>query len=189
MNPRYWSVTVGKYNKYSQDQSQQTISATTLIPHERYNVRTTDNDICLFKLANPIVYGQRVSPVCLPSQMAADGTMCYVTGWGDTRGKDHGMNLWNTLFSDGDVVPVPPMLPFVSKSSQHSFCTFWKNLVDTVSVNAYRFVLCFMTFHPIFSPGYYIRHWWWYSSKASCSPCHQLEHLQLSRMVQWGAHQ
>ena len=48
-----------------------------------------EHDIALLKLATPLVYTDRISPVCLPSQginLATEGSSFYATGWGKTTG-------------------------------------------------------------------------------------------------------
>lgn len=44
------------------------------------------DDICLIKLAGKIAYNDRIQPVCLPN-INSSTNECYVTGWGDTKGK------------------------------------------------------------------------------------------------------
>ncbi|GFS35651.1 ovochymase-1, partial [Trichonephila inaurata madagascariensis] len=47
------------------------------------------HDIALIKLNAPVQFSDVVRPACLPSlgwDLRA-GSLCYVTGWGETRGK------------------------------------------------------------------------------------------------------
>lgn len=49
------------------------------------------HDIALMKLKAPVKFSKGVQPVCLP-QLGWDiqpGTLCYATGWGETRGTKH----------------------------------------------------------------------------------------------------
>ncbi|KAK6326652.1 hypothetical protein J4Q44_G00022970 [Coregonus suidteri] len=46
-----------------------------------YNI---DNDIMLIKLSKPATLNTYVQPVALPSSCAPAGTMCTVSGWGNT---------------------------------------------------------------------------------------------------------
>lgn len=49
-----------------------------------------DFDIALMKLQEPVEFSNEISPICLPPQdvnLAKIGAKGYVTGWGDTQGK------------------------------------------------------------------------------------------------------
>ncbi|XP_051020199.1 plasminogen [Acomys russatus] len=48
----------------------------------------TRADIALLKLRRPAAITDKVIPACLPSPnyVVADRTLCYITGWGDTKG-------------------------------------------------------------------------------------------------------
>lgn len=67
-----------------------------IIRHEGfvYEQDRTDitNDIALVHLVEPVSMTKDISPICLPkpgSVMPA-GTACFVTGWGDEKGRsDH----------------------------------------------------------------------------------------------------
>ena len=52
--------------------------------HEGYY--TDVQDLALLKLAEDLVWNDYVRPVCLPTSDVAGGTMCWITGWGDTAG-------------------------------------------------------------------------------------------------------
>jgi Trypsin len=55
-----------------------------IIAHEDFDIFNFNNDIALLELATPIVYGPRVTPVCLPSGNQDDFTdqLTLVAGWG-----------------------------------------------------------------------------------------------------------
>uniref|UniRef100_A0A8C4TQ52 Peptidase S1 domain-containing protein n=1 Tax=Erpetoichthys calabaricus TaxID=27687 RepID=A0A8C4TQ52_ERPCA len=58
-----------------------------LIPHEKYNKSTMENNIALIELEQPVPYGHLIQPVCLPKSghtFQLNGT-CYVSGWGGPR--------------------------------------------------------------------------------------------------------
>lgn len=63
------------------------IQAAKVIRHPRYNAFTTDYDVALIKLAQPVT---TIKPVAILSSIAAEGTYArtgapaYVVGWGDT---------------------------------------------------------------------------------------------------------
>lgn len=58
------------------------------MPHENYNKSSSDNDIALLHLANPVFFNKYVLPVCLPvknlaeQELMKEGTQTVVTGWG-----------------------------------------------------------------------------------------------------------
>ena len=54
------------------------------IDHPDYNANTFDNDFAIIKLASPVTFSERVSPICLPSTSTNyDNKVATVTGWGD----------------------------------------------------------------------------------------------------------
>ena len=57
-----------------------------IIPHPKYNEHTLDNDIALLKVEKIQHYKKVIKPICIPdsSQEFAQGTRCYIAGWGDT---------------------------------------------------------------------------------------------------------
>ncbi|XP_078600937.1 trypsin-3-like [Branchiostoma floridae x Branchiostoma japonicum] len=84
--PKDWKIRVGSHYKNKKDLNQPDLDVIKVIVHKQYNSRTVDNDIALMKLSSSITFDDYASPVCLPTVDAPDGTMCYVTGWGDTKG-------------------------------------------------------------------------------------------------------
>ena len=63
------------------------VTVTAVIPHERYQARTNDNDIALLKLRTPI---PNSNPIALitpedEAESVSAGTSAWVTGWGATE--------------------------------------------------------------------------------------------------------
>ena len=53
------------------------------INHPSYNAKSYDNDFAIIKLASPVSFSDRVSPICLPSASTNyDNKVATVTGWG-----------------------------------------------------------------------------------------------------------
>ncbi|KAJ7323445.1 Transmembrane protease serine 6 [Desmophyllum pertusum] len=66
------------------DGFEQNIPIERIISHPLYAGQTDDYDLALIKLQRPLVYNDRVRPVCLPELNFPADTNCYVTGWGAT---------------------------------------------------------------------------------------------------------
>ncbi|XP_025031185.1 vitamin K-dependent protein C [Python bivittatus] len=81
-------LTFGKYHRRRIDESERTIIADKLLPHENYSSDTSDNDIAILHLSQPVVVNKYTVPICLPTknlanqQLMAEGTQAIVTGWG-----------------------------------------------------------------------------------------------------------
>ena len=53
------------------------------INHPSYSASAFDNDFAIIKLASPVSFSDRVSPICLPSTSTNyDNKVATVTGWG-----------------------------------------------------------------------------------------------------------
>ncbi|XP_077063491.1 chymotrypsin B [Siphateles boraxobius] len=82
----YHRVILGEHNRGSNVELIQVKLVSKVITHPFYSSRTINNDIGLLKLASPVVFTPRISPVCLaPSTInILPGTRCFTTGWGKT---------------------------------------------------------------------------------------------------------
>lgn len=86
-------VTLGDYNLYTSDDSEQQVTIDRVVVHENLQFATYDNDIALLHLATPAVITPYVAPIALattPQDEASltPGTVAVVTGWGATE--EHG---------------------------------------------------------------------------------------------------
>ncbi|KAM4693494.1 vitamin K-dependent protein C [Discoglossus pictus] len=81
-------VRLGEYDRRKLEDTEIQFSITKIIIHPEYNSKTTDNDIALLRLSQPVVYGKYILPICLPNlglaerNLNVDGTEVVVTGWG-----------------------------------------------------------------------------------------------------------
>ncbi|XP_070533315.1 atrial natriuretic peptide-converting enzyme-like [Ptychodera flava] len=59
----------------------------TFYIHPQYDPYTTEHDIAILELAEPITYSDYVRPACItpPDMTFSPGTMCEIAGWGVTR--------------------------------------------------------------------------------------------------------
>lgn len=77
-------VRLGEHHIGLSEGKEQFISASHIIVHPDYDRPTLMNDIMLIKLSQPATLSQYVQPVKLPTSCAPAGTMCKVSGWGNT---------------------------------------------------------------------------------------------------------
>ncbi|XP_030639320.1 trypsin-2 [Chanos chanos] len=77
-------VRMGEHNIALNEGTEQYIYSSRVIRHPNYDSWNIDNDIMLIKLSSPVSFNQYVQPVALPSSCAPAGTMCTVSGWGNT---------------------------------------------------------------------------------------------------------
>uniref|UniRef100_A0A8C9SAR7 trypsin n=1 Tax=Scleropages formosus TaxID=113540 RepID=A0A8C9SAR7_SCLFO len=77
-------VRLGEHNIQQTENTEQVISSSSVIRYPYYDSWTIDNDIMLIKLSKPAAFDSYVQPVALPEGCAAAGTMCMVSGWGNT---------------------------------------------------------------------------------------------------------
>lgn len=77
-------VRLGEHHIQINEGTEQVISSSQVIRHPNYDSYNIDNDIMLIKLSKPATLNQYVRPVALPRGCAPAGTMCKVSGWGNT---------------------------------------------------------------------------------------------------------
>merc|ERR1711970_96574 len=75
---------LGEHHIEVNEGTEQWISSSRVIRHPNYSSYNIDNDIMLIKLSKPATLNQYVQPVALPTSCAPAGTMCKVSGWGNT---------------------------------------------------------------------------------------------------------
>ncbi|XP_019948220.2 trypsin-1 [Paralichthys olivaceus] len=77
-------VRMGEHHIKINEGTEQFISSERVIRHPNYSSYNINNDIMLIKLREPATLNQYVQPVALPTSCAPAGTMCTVSGWGNT---------------------------------------------------------------------------------------------------------
>ncbi|XP_053736312.1 trypsin-2-like [Synchiropus splendidus] len=90
-------VVLGEHNRWWMDGNEQIIPASLVIPHPDYDSWMISNDVMLIKLSEPAIINDYVRPVALPSSCAPAGTMCTVSGWGNTMSSDNDSNYLQCL--------------------------------------------------------------------------------------------
>lgn len=83
--PYSFKVRVGEHDRNFDEDSEVDMQVEKVFMHEQYNRRNLNNDIALFKLKKPILFGKYVQPVCLPEADVKPGHECYITGWGKIK--------------------------------------------------------------------------------------------------------
>ncbi|KAK7163579.1 hypothetical protein R3I93_007587 [Phoxinus phoxinus] len=79
----YWTAVVGEFDLTKSDPDEQIMKVNRIITHPKFNPKTFNNDIALVELSSPVILSERVTPVCLPSDLDPPaGTPCLVAGWG-----------------------------------------------------------------------------------------------------------
>lgn len=77
-------VRLGEHNIGLTEGSEQFIASSNVIRNPNYSSYDLDSDIMLIKLSKPATLNAYIQPVALPSSCAPAGTMCKVSGWGNT---------------------------------------------------------------------------------------------------------
>lgn len=87
-----WRIVLGKHRLKRSETPERTIPVKRIYRHEHFRYPThseLDYDIALVKAATDIVPNNHIRYACLPRKQInlKPGQYCWVTGWGDTRGK------------------------------------------------------------------------------------------------------
>ncbi|XP_053306179.1 anionic trypsin-2-like [Spea bombifrons] len=77
-------VRLGEHNLKVLEGPEQFIQASKVIPHPQFDPDVLDNDIMLIRLSKPAKLNTRVQAIRLPTQCNPPGTMCLISGWGNT---------------------------------------------------------------------------------------------------------
>uniref|UniRef100_A0AAR2L6Q2 trypsin n=1 Tax=Pygocentrus nattereri TaxID=42514 RepID=A0AAR2L6Q2_PYGNA len=77
-------VRLGEHNIQVNEGTEQFITSSSVIQNPNYNWWTLDSDIMLIKLSQPASLNAYVQPVALPTSCPSAGTICLVSGWGNT---------------------------------------------------------------------------------------------------------
>lgn len=86
--PNTYKVRIGAHDLgRSGEPSAKTLNLARLIVHPGYVAYpVAQNDFCLLKTAEPMIFSAEVSSVCLADETDGPvGQKCWVTGWGNTR--------------------------------------------------------------------------------------------------------
>lgn len=76
-------VHAGVWDLHRKDGREQQLTAKAIFVHPQYDRQSHQNDIALIYMEKPVLYNDRVKPICLSdSHFTKPGKMCSVAGWG-----------------------------------------------------------------------------------------------------------
>ena len=82
-------VRVGIHNLHTQELSVRRHKVKRILIHPDYqNSEPKQYDFALIELDTALQYNDKVGPICVDDSVFPPGTVCYVTGWGQTEGKN-----------------------------------------------------------------------------------------------------
>ncbi|XP_017350956.2 serine protease 27 isoform X1 [Ictalurus punctatus] len=118
---------MGRYQLNGANQFETSREVKRVVVAHGYSTPQKGRDVALVELSSPLTWTNQIQPVCLPNadfQFYA-GTMCYVTGWGDTQ---EGVSLSGvgTLREVG--------VPIIDQDSCNSMYQIDASNTDTVSI-------------------------------------------------------
>lgn len=108
-------VRLGEHNIRVSEGTEQFISSSRVIRHPRYSSYNIDNDVMLIKLSSPATLNQHVKTVALPSSCAPAGTMCKVSGWGNTMSSSE-----SCQNSSDQILPFSCWASVIENSNHHN---------------------------------------------------------------------
>ncbi len=82
-NPASITITAGLHSKNSYEaNTRQVRTVESIFKHPQYNPVTTENDITILRLAQPVQFNKYVQPACLPGPEPQPDEDVVLIGWG-----------------------------------------------------------------------------------------------------------
>ncbi|KAM4858985.1 LOW QUALITY PROTEIN: vitamin K-dependent protein C [Thomomys bottae] len=111
---RKLTVRLGEYDLRRRDKWEVDLDIKEILIHPNYTRRTSDNDIALIHLAQPVSLSKTIVPICLPDSGLAEreltraGQETIVTGWGYQNGQEKDVKRNRTFILTFIKIPVAP---------------------------------------------------------------------------------
>ncbi|XP_012876137.1 PREDICTED: vitamin K-dependent protein C isoform X1 [Dipodomys ordii] len=108
------TVRLGEYDLRRRDKWEVDIDIEEILVHPNYTRRTSDNDIALIHLAQPVTLSKTIVPICLPDiglaerELTQAGQETVVTGWGYQNGREKDVKRNRTFILTFIKIPVAP---------------------------------------------------------------------------------
>lgn len=89
---------MGRYQLDGANQFETAREAKRVVVAQGFSTPQEGSDVALVELSSPLTWTSHIQPVCLPNFdfQFYSGTMCYVTGWGDTQEGGECRKKWST---------------------------------------------------------------------------------------------
>merc|ERR1740124_1062224 len=84
MRVKDFMVALGEYNQDEEDGDEYYYKADRAFVHPDSDPDVMDYDVALIHLAQPVKMTKYIKPICLPTAPIHTGSLCYMTGWGQT---------------------------------------------------------------------------------------------------------
>ncbi|XP_060758292.1 serine protease 27 [Neoarius graeffei] len=86
-NVSSYRLYMGRYQLSGTNQFETLREVKRVVVAQGYTTPQEGRDVALVELSSPLTWTTHIQPVCLPDAnfLFYGGTMCYVTGWGDTQ--------------------------------------------------------------------------------------------------------
>jgi len=82
-DPSLITITAGLHNKNNAEvETRQVRTVERIFKHSEYNDQTTENDITILRLSQPVEFNRYVQPACLPGPDPQPDTDVVLIGWG-----------------------------------------------------------------------------------------------------------
>jgi len=84
-----YQITFGEHDVNKNEGSEQYVNIEDLMKHPKYDPTTSNHDIAIMKLAQPVILNDNIKLACLPKKgdYTKPGSWCWGIGWGLVSGK------------------------------------------------------------------------------------------------------
>lgn len=83
-NMNFVQVSIGDLIRDAEEVGEINMISREFFTHPDYNPITMENDVALLKLPKPLIFSERIKPICLASTPPIINKRCFIAGWGTT---------------------------------------------------------------------------------------------------------